>query len=169
MWTSQNDIGPILDDRLKEKFEFFIFTLFIGIFRFFPYITLAFFVFKLPAIVFHVGIWYLCWENLVPYEIENFWHFLKIPFFTVKGVIFLDFFPYTSITLVIFWFQATGHRFSPRNVMFGLREPCTIIDWRLLTFFENSIFTAKWVIFSDLLVLWKWTGGYWYNHGILSI
>ena len=30
------------------------------------------------------------------------------------------------ITLVNVWFQATGHNFSPRNVIFGLREPCTI-------------------------------------------
>ena len=30
------------------------------------------------------------------------------------------------ITLVFFWFQDTGHSFSPRNVIFGLREPCTI-------------------------------------------
>ena len=35
-----------------------------------------------------------------------------------------DFFPY--ITLVFFLFQGTGHNFSPRNVIFGLREPCTI-------------------------------------------
>ena len=67
--------------RIFLFFEIFIFTLFIGIFRFFPYIT-----------------------------------------------------------LVNFWFQATGHSFSPRNVIFGLREPCTIINWRLLTLFENSIF-----------------------------
>ena len=35
------------------------------------------------------------------------------------------FFPY--ITLVIFFcFQATGHSFSCRNMIFGLRESCTI-------------------------------------------
>ena len=67
--------------RIFLFFEIFIFTLFIGIFRFFPYIT-----------------------------------------------------------LVIFCFQATGHSFSCRNMIFGLREPCTIGNWRLLTFFENSIF-----------------------------
>ena len=32
----------------------------------------------------------------------------------------------TYITLVNICFQATGHSFSPRNVIFGLREPCTI-------------------------------------------
>ena len=51
---------------------------------------------------------------------------------------FFDFFPF--ITLVIFWFQSTGHSFSPRDVIFGLREPCTTRNWRPLTFFENSIF-----------------------------
>ena len=53
--------------RIFLFFEIFIFTLFIGIFRFFPYIT-----------------------------------------------------------LVNFWFQASGHSFSPRIVIFGLSEPCTI-------------------------------------------
>ena len=67
--------------RIFLFFEIFIFTLFIGIFRFFPYIT-----------------------------------------------------------LVNFWFQASGHSFSPRIVIFGLSEPCTIENWRLLKFFENSIF-----------------------------
>ena len=55
--------------------------------------------------------------------------------------LFIDifrFFPY--ITLVNFWFQASGHSFSPRIVIFGLSEPCTIENWRLLIFFENSIF-----------------------------
>ena len=66
--------------RIFLFFEIFIFTLFIGIFRFFPYIT-----------------------------------------------------------IVNFWFQASGHSFSPRIVIFGLSEPCTIENWRLLTFFENSI------------------------------
>ena len=37
---------------------------------------------------------------------------------------FFDFFPY--MTPVFFLFQATGHSFSSRNVIFGLREPCTI-------------------------------------------
>ena len=43
---------------------------------------------------------------------------------------FFDFCPY--ITFVNFLFQATGHSFSPRNVIFGLREPCTKRNWRLL-------------------------------------
>ena len=37
---------------------------------------------------------------------------------------FLDLCPY--IALVNFWLQATGHSFSSRNVIFRLREPCTI-------------------------------------------
>ena len=62
-----NDPWDMRKKRIFLFFEIFIFTLFIGIFRFFPYIT-----------------------------------------------------------LVNFWFQATGHRFSPRNLIFGLREPCPI-------------------------------------------
>ena len=31
-----------------------------------------------------------------------------------------------GIILVNYLFQATGHSFSHRNVIFGLREPCTI-------------------------------------------
>ena len=67
--------------RIFLFFEIFIFTLFIGIFRFFPYIT-----------------------------------------------------------LVNFGFQATGHRFSPRNMINGLREPCTIRNWKHLKIFKNSFF-----------------------------
>ena len=77
VWTN----GYQKYNTMKLFFEIFIFTLFIGIFRFFPYIT-----------------------------------------------------------LVNFWFQASGHSFSPRIVIFGLSEPCTIENWRLLKFFENSIF-----------------------------
>ena len=46
--------------------------------------------------------------------------FFEIVIFT--GI--FRFFPY--ITLVNFWFQATGHTFSPRYVIFGLRGPFTI-------------------------------------------
>ena len=48
--------------------------------------------------------------------------FSKFSFVTLFMDIF-RFFPY--ITLVNFGFQATGHSFSPRNVIFGLREPST--------------------------------------------
>ena len=82
------------DMRKKSNFlffEIFIFTLFIGIFRFLPYIT-----------------------------------------------------------LVNFWFQASGHSFSPRIVMFGLSEPYTIENWR--HFLKIQFFTVKWVIFS---IFWE--------------
>ena len=49
--------------------------------------------------------------------------FIEIFIFTLFIGIF-RFFPY--ITLVNFWFQASGHSFSPRIVIFGLSEPCTI-------------------------------------------
>ena len=60
--------------------------------------------------------------------------FFEIFIFTLFIGIF-RFFPY--ITLVNFLFQATGHSFSPRNVIFGLREPCTIRNWRRFISFEN--------------------------------
>ena len=63
--------------------------------------------------------------------------FFKIFIFTLFIGIF-RFFPY--ITLVNFWFQASGHSFSPRVVIFGLSEHCTIENWRLLKKIENSIF-----------------------------
>ena len=81
--------------RIFLFFEIFIFTLFIGIFRFFPYIT-----------------------------------------------------------LVNFWFQASGHSFSPRIVIFGLSEPCTIENWRL----------------SDFLVIFQYNfGDFWDIHGMRPI
>ena len=82
-------------------FEICIFTLFIGIFIFFPYITLVFFGVKLLVTDFHLGMWYLGWKILVPIEIEDFFNFLKIPFFTVKWVIFSIFWQFFNITLVI--------------------------------------------------------------------
>ena len=45
-------------------------------------------------------------------------------FFTTLPPHYSRFFPH--ITLVNFGFHATGVSFSPRNVIFGLREPCTI-------------------------------------------
>ena len=81
---------------------------------------------------------------------NNFFVFWNFHFFAFYRH-FFDFFPY--IILVNFLFQATGHSFSPRNVKFGSREPYTIRNWRLLNLFENSIFTVKGVIFSDLFWL----------------
>ena len=97
-----SDPWNIRKKRIFLFFEIFIFTLFIGIFRFFPYIP-----------------------------------------------------------LVNFLFQATGHSFSPRNVIFGLREPCSIENWRLLTFFwkfnfsrlNGSFFRFFWQFFNITLVI----------------
>jgi len=42
-------------------------------------------------------------------------------------MLFIGIFRFFSyITLVNFWFQATGHSFSHRNVIFGFREPSII-------------------------------------------
>merc|ERR1711923_229321 len=66
-----------------------------------------------------------------PWDMKKKPHFLffEIFIFTLFIGIF-RLFPY--ITLVNFWFQAPGHSFSPRNVIWGLREPCTIENSRLL-------------------------------------
>ena len=76
---------------------------------------------------------------------KHFFLFFEIFFFTLFIGIF-RFFPY--ITLVKFWFQATGHSFSPRNVIFGLREPCTIRNEGFWNFLKIQFFTVNWVIFS---------------------
>ena len=57
---------------------------------------------------------------------------------------FLYFFAY--ITLVNFSFHATGHSFSPRNVIFGLREPCTVRNWSLKIFWGNFSFELWWFL-----------------------
>ena len=132
-----NDPWDIRKKRIFLFFEIFIFTLFIGIFRFFPYITLVNFC---PRATGHTF-----WPRNLIFGLSDPWDmrkkriflFFEIFIFTLFIGIF-RFFPY--ITLVIFCFQATGHSFSCRNMIFGLREPCTIGNWRLLTFFENSIF-----------------------------
>ena len=46
---------------------------------------------------------------------------------------------------------STGHNLSPMYVIFWLRERCTIRNGRLLTFFENSCFTFKGIIFPIFL------------------
>ena len=132
-----------------------------GIFLFFPYITLVyFFCFKLPVTVFHLGMWYLGWESLVPYEIEKIWMFLKLSFFTVKGVILSIFFwHFLNITLVIpkismacdlsFW-----DIFSPT---------CNSYDGNKFISFLD-LHDPRWVIFQKIRLLDIDIGGYWYNH-----
>jgi len=97
---------------------------------------------------------------------KRFFLFFEIFIFTLSIGLF-RFFPY--ITLVHFLFQATGHIFSPRNVIFGLREPCSIQNWRLLTFFENSIFHGPffWLFFNMTLVILNQQGHNWLIEDIL--
>ena len=61
-----SDPWNVRKKRIFLFFEIFIFTLFIGIFRFFPYITLVNFWFQATGNIFHLGMWYLGWENFVP-------------------------------------------------------------------------------------------------------
>ena len=64
-------------------------------------------------------------------------HFLFFEIFILTLLLAFFIFP---ITLVTFCFQATGHSFSPRNVVFGLRGPYTIRKLRLLKITENYFF-----------------------------
>ena len=77
---------------------------------------------------------------------------------------------YIIVRLVIFCFQATGHSFSCRNMIFGLRELCTIGNWRLLTFFENSIFYGYMGHFFDFWAIFPYNfGDSWDIHGMRHI
>ena len=57
--------------------------------------------FKLSVTVFHLGMWYLGWENLVSYKIGHFGIVFKIPIFTIKWAIFPIFWQFFNINLVI--------------------------------------------------------------------
>ena len=126
------NIGPILDDRLKEKLLK-------------PWKGALCSHFRVCLSVRARATGHTFWPRNLIFGLSDPWDmrkkriflFFEIFIFTLFIGIF-RFFPY--ITLVIFCFQATGHSFSCRNMIFGLREPCTIRNWRLLTFFENSIF-----------------------------
>ena len=121
-----------------EKNAFFCFSKFSflrflhAFFDFFLYITLVNFLFQSTDHSFWA-------RNLIfglsyPWDMrkKRIFLFFKIFIFTLFIGIF-RFFPY--ITLVNFRVQATGHSFSPRNVIFGLRQPWTITNLRLLDFF----------------------------------
>ena len=89
------------------------------------------------------------WHRNLIFGLSDPWEMRKKRIFlffeTFIFTLFLTFFPY--ITLVIIFFQATSHSFSPRNVIFGLREPCTIRNWRLLYFFLKILFLRFLAIF----------------------
>ena len=60
------------------------------------------------------------------------------------------------IALVNFGFQETGHSLSPKNVTVWLREPCTIINWRLLILFFLEIhFLRLKGSFKDFLAIFQ--------------
>ena len=100
-------IGLLLDDMLKEKWKFL--KPWKGVFS----IVSVYLSANGPQ-----GIYTFCgWVILGTRERNIFFLFFEIY--------------YTYITLVIFLFQTTGHSFWPRNVIFGLSEPCTIVNWRL--------------------------------------
>ena len=140
-------IEPILNDRLKEKFLK-------------PWKGVLCIHFRVClSVCVCVCTWateHTFWHRNVIFGSSDPWDmrkkriflFFEIFIFTLFIGIF-RFFPY--ITLVFFCFQATGHSFSCRNMIFGLREPCTIRNWRLLTFFENSIFYGYMGHFFDFL------------------
>ena len=69
-----------------------------------------------------------------PWDIRKKTHFFVFRIFHFYAFYRHFFFPY--ITLIMFLFQATGHSFSPSNVIFVFREPCTIENWRLFIFFK---------------------------------
>ena len=71
----------------------------------------------------------VAWEKGAFFRNFNFYIFIVI----------FRFFHYTS--LVNFGFQATGHSFSPRNMIFGGREPCTIKNWKLWNVFRKFHFS----------------------------
>ena len=123
------DIGPILDDRLKDK----ILKPWKGTISSHSVCPSV----REQDTPFSLRTYFLGRTILGTWEKKRIFCFFEIFILTLFIGIF-RFFPY--ITLVNFCFQATGHGFSPRNVMFGLREPCTIINRRLLALFENFIF-----------------------------
>ena len=86
-------------------FEIVIFILFIDIFSFF-FLLCNTWKCVFSGKVFHIGKWYLGWENLI-ILLENiyFWNFLNIDFFTVKGVVFL-FHIFLNITLAFYMWQS---------------------------------------------------------------
>ena len=130
MWATEHSFSPKnlifglsdpWDMRQKLNFlflEILIFTIFMSIFRYFPYKQREFTNRQYRRrCLFH--------RELSPVlPISKFPQLLCLSstlFWIDRTVIY---FPY--ITLVNFCFQATGHSFSPRDMIFGLRGPFNI-------------------------------------------
>ena len=83
----------------------------------------------------------VCGLHSPPFALGTFFLFL---IFTLFNGIFL-FFPYITIF---------GHRFSPRNVIFVLREPCTIGNVILLIFLRlKGSFSRFFAIFFNITLV----------------
>ena len=85
---------------------------------------------------------HIFWPRNLIFGLSNHWDMRKKRIsFVFRNFQFYAFYRrfsifFSYITLVKFWFQGTGHSFSPRNRIFGLREPCTIRNWRLWIFLK---------------------------------
>ena len=98
---------------------------------------------------------HIFWPRNLIFGLSHPWDMRKKHIFCFSKCSFLhflwalfEFFPLYNTS--IFLFQVC-YGFSPRNVIFRLREPCTIQTWRLLTLFENSILRLKeYISFQDL-------------------
>ena len=123
-------VGPILDNRLKETF--------LKLWK-----SVLCIHFRVCTRTTEHTFWH---RNLIsgssdPWDIRKKPIFVFFEIFIFKLFIgFFRLFPYITLVMFFFFFQATGHSFSCRNMIFEFREPYTIGNWRLLTFFENSIF-----------------------------
>ena len=118
--------GPFLDDRLKEKN---------------PETLKECSLYSLSCLSVCVrATGHTFWPRNLIFGLSDPWDMRKKRIFLFFEIFIFTLFigifrllPY--ITQIFYFFQATGHSFSPRNVIFGLREPCTIGNWRLLIFF----------------------------------
>ena len=139
---------------------------------------LAFFIFfslifKLPATVFHIEMWYSGWENLVPLEINEFSTFFLIPFLRLKGSFFRFFgaflqynffgnswdvlgmwpiilgyiFPTIMLEISMFHFRATMVQGGLFLTLFGK----VLSDWWLYLFFLFLV----WAIICLQRLRWK--------------
>ena len=106
--------------------------------------------FKLLVTVFHLGIWYLGWEKLLPLENRDrlCWTFI---FVRLKGLIFR--FKYLLYNFGNYWDM---HGMQPITLDYVFQ----ILRWKWEHFISgpfNIFYRFSWD-------LWKRTGDYWYKH-----